>query len=1425
MPAFDPVDPRQSFPELERGLLEYWRQENVFERSLEERASGERYGFYDGPPFATGLPHYGHLLAGTIKDVMPRYQTMRGKRVERRFGWDCHGLPIENIIEKEHGIAGKPDIEKMGVAAFNQLCRNAVQRYAAEWRVTVERAGRWVDMDNDYRTMDPSYMESIWWVMGRLAEKKLLYEGYKPMHVCPRCVTPLSNFEVSDGYKDVTDLSATAMFELVDEPGTYVLAWTTTPWTLPGNLLLAVGADIDYVRVTSGGKTYVVAEERVATIFKDIEHEIDGKAFKGKKLVGQSYKPLFPYYAETYPDAFRVVAAEFVSVADGTGIVHIAPGFGEDDFRLGKEEKLEPLLQHVSMDGHFKKEVTDFAGLSVKPSDDPSKTDRLVAKHLKEKGLLFKEESYRHSYPHCWRCDSPLLNYATGSWFVAVEKIKETMLQANATTEWMPAHLRDGRFGKWLENARDWAISRNRYWGTPLPIWRSSADGPLEVISNRAELMDRQKIRFTRVTTLRHGQSEGNLAGLFQGKEPGTALTAAGREMAAKGADFVKDRGITRIYCSPLQRCQETAAILAEATGAEIVIDERLREIDMGPHEGKTWKESTEQAEAQRHAELKGEAPQPKHHLPGMEPLAETQARISAFLAEVLPRHRGTHIAIVSHADPLLCVRHHFTLEAHRKLVAQPKPAFAAPEEFFWDHNTERQMDLHKDVVDHLVWPGPSDGQGGTLTVARHGETDHNQMGIIQGHVDRPLNEKGRQQAADTAKTLKKDHYDVLISSDLIRAVDTANALGGHLGLEITEKNPMFRERMMGDWQGRGKKEFDGRHPGNPCLTSLTPEGGESLSEFLGRAQAAYRYIQKTYPGKRVLLVAHGGFMAAMRAFMQNQTYAEMSSGRIENLACHTYDLSPLCERTPEVLDCWFESGSMPYAQYGFPQRFGSTVEKDGETLPVNFPADFIAEGIDQTRGWFYTLTVLGAALFGRSPFRHCIVNGTVLAEDGLKMSKKLKNYPDPLEVVEKHGADALRFTLMGSPAVRAEDMRFSERAVEENVRSVVLPLWNSYSFFVTYANEAGFEPSADRRPSAHPLDRWITAQTQDLANRMTEQLEAYDLSAGCAELKDSIDALTNWYIRLSRRRFAGKGDMEQPMGDSTRERDDALQTLHGVLVTISQLLAPFCPFVTESMYLNLTRAPHASVHLTLWPEPRALSKEEHDLIARTRLLRTAVSLGLKLRSEAKVRVRQPLQSVTLAVPPSQLGLLNAEEIILLRQELNVKDVILSDDPGSLGRAVAQVNARKVGPRLGGRVQEVIAAGKRGEFTIEADGTVLVLEERLSPDEVTIAYQAGEGQTVAADQGIVVSLNTQVSAELEQEGLVRDLIRAIQQLRKEGGLAVSDRIELHVEGIELTDTFKALIQAETNASFGQKINPATSVEIDGKAVQISFQKL
>ena len=1248
---FDPVDPRQSFSALEHGILDYWKEEDVFRRSVSGRDGAESFSFFDGPPFATGLPHYGHLLAGTIKDVIPRYQTMRGKKVERRFGWDCHGLPVEYEIEKEYDIKGAHQIKEMGTAKFNDLCRGIVQRYTKEWRTTVERMGRWVDMDNDYKTMDPKFMESIWWAFGSLYDKKLIYEGYKPMQICPRCVTPLANFEVTQGYKDVTDQSATVKFELMDEPGTFVLAWTTTPWTLPGNLFLAVHPETNYVRISFDSKVFIVAESRAESIFVNKEYEQVGKAFKGKKIIGLQYKPLFPYFVDEYKEkAFKIVGGDFVTIEDGTGIVHIAPGFGEDDFKVGQKEygnDFKP-LQHVTMDGKFVAQVTDFSGVEVKPKDDPTKTDKKVVEWLKSKDLLFAAESYRHSYAHCWRCDSPLLNYATSSWFVNVEKVKNDMLLVNAETEWVPAHLRDGRFGKWLEGARDWAISRNRYWGTPLPIWRCTETGAIDVINGRDDLMAHKLMRFTKVSVLRHAQSEGNLVPMYQSVIPGTNLTDLGREQAANAAKAIANGPIlpTVIYCSPLARTMQTAEAIAKETGAQIIVDERLREGNMGEHEGKTIPfHDLEVSKELRKEKAAMNIPQSTYHLPGMETWQSIQDRMNSFFEEVLPKHPGDHIVVVSHGDPIHNIRHFFTHDDPLKLVQIAHASFATPETYFWDHEKQAQMDLHKDVVDDITWP---DSEGN------------------------------------------------------------------------------------------------------------------------------------------------------------------------------------LFKRIPEVLDCWFESGSMPYAQSNFP--FNSQFSILNSQLPSGFPADFIAEGIDQTRGWFYTLTVLSAALFKKPAFHHCIVNGTVLAEDGRKMSKRLKNYPDPTIVIEKYGADALRFALMSSPAVRAEDLRFSEAVVEDALRSVLLPLWNSYSFFVTYATAAKFEPVSKPQSSNHPLDKWIKAEVQDLVNRMTEQLDNYDLSATCNELFDTIDALTNWYIRLSRRRFAGKNTegTESYMEGSSIDQQAALTTLYDVLITVSQLLAPFCPFITEAIYLNLVPESHGSIHLTDWPNERNLTKEEMQLLSKNRVMRLIVRLGNKIRSEKKIKVRQPLSKTAIAIPVSLLNAseLTQEDLQLLKQELNVKDLTFTEDAGARGQSIAMVDARKVGPRLGGRVQEIIQAGKRGEFSVEADGEVLIMDERLTGSEVQIVYRGREGEDIAAEGGVVVSMETAMSDALIAEGLARDLIRCIQKLRKESDLKHTDRIILSVEGMDdVLKQFGTFIAEETKAELGSSTGDAHEVIIEDLSVVIRFQKI
>ncbi len=1458
---FDPVDPKQNFPALERGILKYWQEQDAFKRSVRMRSvqegdllngpagdSEESFSFYDGPPFATGLPHYGHLLAGTIKDVIPRYQTMKGKRVERRFGWDCHGLPIENIIEKEHGIKDKKQIEDMGVKAFNDLCRGAVQRYTKEWRTVVERMGRWVDMDWDYRTMDPEYMESIWWVFRSLWDKTLIYEGHKPMHICPRCATPLSNFEVTQGYKDITDFSVTAMFRLKGTKGTdgtdeFILAWTTTPWTLPGNLFLAVHPSMNYVRVACEGKTFIVAKDLADKVFKGKEFTVEGKPFKGKSLVGKTYEPLFPYFADKYgATSFRIVGGDFVTAEDGTGIVHIAPGFGEDDFSVGKQEGV-PLLQHVGMDGRFIKDVTDFAGQDVKPKDDHTKADKKIAEWLKTKEKLFKTESYKHSYPHCWRCDSPLLNYATSSWFVAVERIKENMLKANAETEWVPGHLRDGRFGRWLEGARDWAISRNRYWGTPLPIWRCTETGEIEVIGSREDLMNKKPLRFTRLTAVRHGESEGNLIPVYQGQLPGTDLTTRGRAQAAATGDMLSNERIARIYCSPLARTRQTAEEIAKKTGAEVVVDERLREVEFGEYEGKSIDFSDLTfVKARRAHKLEQNQIESIYHFPGMETWSQVQARIASCLTEILGRHRGEHVVVVTHADPVIGIKHFFTKEDPRKLVEQPYPRFAEPHEFYWDHDRQGAMDLHKESVDDVYWPASAHESSVEVSFVRHGETGENKKGICQGcEVDGDLNETGQRQAMEAAKKLKGQHFDVIISSPLARTRQTAEAIATELGIPVSEHWPELRERSLGEWAGRDLKGIMKEHPAvfpdetKVALHHKTPKDGESLSQFLNRGELCCRMLQQRFPGKKVLVITHGGLIRSMRIYLENLSYAASATLKAENANAYVFTIHPVYRRIPDVLDCWFESGSMPYAQNHFPfdskqknQDRRTKVKKDFD-LPPGFPADFIAEGIDQTRGWFYTLTVLSSALYNKPAFMNCIVNGTVLAEDGKKMSKRLKNYPEPLVVVEKHGADAVRFALMSSPAVRGEDLRFSEKLVEEQLRNVLLPLWNTYSFFVTYANAAAWAPSASRRTSNHPLDVWIRAEVQDLVNRMTEQLDRYDLSATCAELHDTIDALTNWYVRLSRRRFAGKAGLhagEEALEEMNEQgRLDALSTLYDVLLTLSQLMAPFCPFVADAMYLNLVTEEHGSVHFTDWPETKKLTAKDRKLLQKTRLLRLIVSLGLKARSEKKIRVRQPLAKATVAVPTDLMGdTITPAEMHLLQEEINVKLIEFVDDPGSLAERIAMVDARKVGPRLGARVQELIQAGKRGDFTVQDDGSVLILDERLSGDEVSIVYRGKEGEDVAADKGVVVALDTRVTKELEGEGLARELIRAVQRLRKEEGYAMGEQVVIAIDGADtILQDHGETVQKAACVTFGAVQGTQHQVDIsETLSVTITF---
>ena len=848
----------------EEAILAFWERERIFEKSLAKKSPKGEFVFYDGPPFATGLPHYGHIVASVIKDAVPRYWTMRGYHVPRVWGWDCHGLPIENIVEKELGFKHKKDIKEYGIAKFNERCRESIFTYTHEWELVIQRIGRWVDMKNAYRTMDKSFMESVWWVFKQIYDKGLVYEDYRSMHICPRCETTLSQTEVSEGYKDVKDISVTVKFELVDEPGTFMLAWTTTPWTLPGNVAAAVNPEAVYVKFKWTGEFYLAA--------KTLLHKFPGEIieeFSGKDLVGKSYKPLFDYYTndtmlKNCENGWKVYAADFVTTDTGTGIVHIAPAFGEDDMALGKKENL-PLIQHVGMDGIFRPEVKDFAGMEAKPRSDDDKirlgTDIAILKYLQEKGAFFAKENVVHSYPHCWRCDTPLLNYATTSWFVSVTKIKEDLLKNAKSINWSPEHIKEGRFGKWLEGARDWSISRQRFWASVIPVWICGKCKKQRVFSSASELED-----------------------------------ASGKK------------------------------------------------VD----------------------------------------------------------------------------------------------------------------DLHKHIVD-----------------------------------------------------------------------------------EITV----------------------------PCEC-----GGEM-------------------------------------------------------------------HRIPDVLDTWFDSGSMPYGEKHYP------FEKK-EQFEAAFPAQFIAEGLDQTRAWFYYLQVLGGALFNKNAFHNVIVNGLVLGEDGKKMSKRLKNYPDPMEIVEKYGADALRLYLLSSPVVQAENLNFSEDGVDEMAKKNIGRLNNVLSFYRLY------EDKTDRADtSTNILDQWIFARLKELISETTKGYEKYELDKATRPLSAFIDDLSVWYLRRSRDRFKEDG----------KEKVEALATLRYVLHTLSLVMAPAMPFLAEEIFQCVRSAGDPeSAHLADWPEVVVLTDKNSSLVAGMLWGRAYASMTLQVRQKTGIKVRQPLAKLTinysLAEPPFW-----KEMKKLIEEEVNVKDAVLAD--------------------------------------------------------------------------------------------------------------------------------------------------------------------
>lgn len=990
---FDEIVP-QSFDVREKSQLDFWREEGIFERSVEQRRGQQLFSFYDGPPFATGLPHYGHLLAGTIKDVVLRYQAMKGRYVPRRFGWDCHGLPVENEIEKAFDLAGASSIEEFGLAKFNEECRKIVLRYTSEWQTTVERMGRWVDFSNTYRTMDPPFMESVWWVFKQLYDQGLVYEGYKVVPFSAKLGTPLSNFEASENYKEVDDPSLTVALQLIDRPDTYLLIWTTTPWTLTSNLAVLAGPALEYVEIhdAASGRKYILAAARVAAYTAVGAEQWPVLAtYRGSDLVGMRYRPLFPYFAaRAEQGAFRIVAEEGVALDEGTGLVHCAPGFGEMDFYACAREGIE-LVCPVDKNGFFTDEVPDYAGRFVKDAD------KEIAAKLKAQGLLFVQATCRHRYPFCWRSDTPLIYRAMRTWFIAVEKIKPALLAANEQIHWTPPHIKQGRFGKWLEGARDWAFSRNRYWGTPIPLWRA-ADGEVIAIGSVAEL---------------------------------------------------------------------------------------------------------------------------------------------------------------------------------QSLTGQPIE------------------DLHRHYIDDLT------------------------------------------------------------------------------------------------------------------------------------------------------------FVRAGKVF----------------------------RRIPEVFDCWFESGSMPYAQNHYPFENGALFDK-------GFPADFIAEGIDQTRGWFYTLTVLAAALRQQPAFKNVIVNGIVLAADGAKMSKRLRNYPDPTAVVEKYGADAIRLYMLHSPAVRAEDFCFSEGGVELILRQILIPWWNAYSFFITYARIYSWTPSKEAGEGVRSdvaIDKWILSLLHRLVQQVQEGMAGYDLSRAVEPFVAFIDQITNWYIRRSRRRFWAAED--------SVDRQSAFLTLYEVLLTLTQIAASFVPFTAEAIYRNMrSDSMKESVHLCDFPEYRQDRRDIHleEVMAYTQ---AAVSLGHALRKEQRIKVRQPLAAAFVASDdPKTLAFLE-EQKHLIAEELNVKEVFFSCDEERYVSLEAKPNFRALGKKVGKKmkgVQEAIAALDRQQRAALRQGSSIdiVVEGEyiaITPEDVAIERRVRDGLIAANEGHITVALDMALTEELLIEGLAREIVNKVNTMRREGGLAVTDRIRLFID--------------------------------------------
>ena len=1057
----------------EEEILEFWKKNNIFHKTLEKNDNKTESGFlkrifgknkkefifYEGPPTANGKPGIHHLEARAFKDIIPRYKTMRGFHVRRKGGWDTHGLPVELQVEKELGFKSKKEIEEYGIEKFNQKCKESVWRYVDEWREFTERIAFWVDLDNAYVTYDPKFMESVWHILSKVNDKGLLYKDYKVLPWCPRCQTALSSHELAQGYEQVKDLSLTVKLKVKNPEDynlpkeSYFLAWTTTPWTLPGNVGLAVGKDVDYAVVEHEDNTYVLAKELVKKHFENADVK---QTLKGKDLVGISYEPLFGFLPEEKREnAFKVYPASFVTTTEGTGIVHTAVMYGQDDFILGTEVGL-PKHHLVNVDGTF----VDGTGFLAKKFVKDEETEVSILKDLAKRGLLFSKEKYEHSYPFCWRCKTPIIYYARDSWYIRMSELRDDLISENKKINWEPSHTRDGRFGEWISEVKDWAISRERYWGTPLPVWETKDGKERLVVDSVKTLADNTKLSGNKYFVMRHGLSDNNVTDIIS-SDPANVhhITEDGRNQTVSASENLKGEKIDMIFSSVFLRTRETAEIVAEAVGMDkndIVIDSRLQEIGMGVYEGKTWEKYY--ADDPKHGSDPGHAPN------GGESRMGVRKRVGEFLYELENKYKDKNILIVSHGLPLKMLQ--------------------------------------------VIADGSS--------INEEGNNEHE-------------NFRGEQHA-----------------SHIMRNAEVAE------------------------------------------LTFIPLPHNENFELDLHKP-----YIDD------VVLVSSSG--------------ADMM-------------------RTNEVIDVWFDAGSMPFGQDHYPFENKDWVDN------VGYPADYISEAIDQTRGWFYTLHAIGILLGRGRAYKNVISLGHVLDNKGKKMSKSIGNVIDPQKMIDKYGVDALRF-FMYTVNQPGDSKNFDERVVDEIIKKVFNLLLNSVKFFKLYEDDFS---NTDPYSSKNVLDIWILARLDKLSSSMTKNLDNYKIFEAAREIRTFIADLSQWYIRRSRDRFKESG----------KDKKFALVTTKYVLLTLSKLIAPFMPFLAEDVYTQVGGGME-SVHLEGWPVVGKLNK---SILTNMKEVRSIVSLGLEARSSVGIKIRQPLSK--LMVKNNESRIINDEGMVqLIKDEINVKNV------------------------------------------------------------------------------------------------------------------------------------------------------------------------